>query len=74
MIRPERVWPRIAARADMDAFYAAIGQLDDASSEWNPFEGAYRKSEVDGGTDAHWICALTGFIRATDAVPVLPPA
>jgi hypothetical protein len=24
MIRSERVWPRIIAHADMDAFYAAI--------------------------------------------------
>jgi hypothetical protein len=29
MIRSERAWPRIVAHADMDAFYAAIEQLDD---------------------------------------------
>src|SRR5680860_306422 len=29
MIRSETVWPRIVAHADMDAFYAAIEQLDD---------------------------------------------
>ena len=29
MIRSKRVWPRIVAHADMDAFYAAIEQLDD---------------------------------------------
>jgi DNA polymerase-4 len=29
MIRSERVWPRTVAHADMDAFYAAIEQLDD---------------------------------------------
>jgi DNA polymerase IV len=31
MIRLERVWARIVAHADMDAFYAAIEQLDDPS-------------------------------------------
>ena len=31
MIRSEKLWPRIVAHADMDAFYAAIEQLDDAS-------------------------------------------
>jgi DNA polymerase IV len=36
MIRPERVWPRIVAHADMDAFYAAIEQLDDASLRGRP--------------------------------------
>ena len=29
MIRSTRVWPRIIAHADMDAFYAAVEQLDD---------------------------------------------
>ena len=29
MIRSESGWPRIIAHADMDAFYAAIEQLDD---------------------------------------------
>ena len=29
MIRSEKAWPRIVAHADMDAFYAAIEQLDD---------------------------------------------
>ena len=29
MIRSETVWPRVVAHADMDAFYAAIEQLDD---------------------------------------------
>ncbi len=29
MIRSERAWPRMVAHADMDAFYAAIEQLDD---------------------------------------------
>src|SRR3970040_1379419 len=36
MIRPERVWPRIVAHADMDAFYAAIEPLDDASLRCRP--------------------------------------
>ena len=36
MIRSERVWPRIVAHADMDAFYAAIEQLDDASLRGRP--------------------------------------
>ena len=36
MIRPERVWSRIVAHADMDAFYAAIEQLDDASLRGRP--------------------------------------
>ena len=36
MICPERVWPRIVAHADMDAFYAAIEQLDDASLRGRP--------------------------------------
>jgi nucleotidyltransferase/DNA polymerase involved in DNA repair len=31
MIRSESGWPRIIAHADMDAFYAAIEQLDDPS-------------------------------------------
>jgi hypoxia induced protein len=32
-----RVWPRIVAHADMDAFYAAIEQLDDPTllGLWN---------------------------------------
>src|SRR4029078_9287785 len=29
MIRSEKAWPRVVAHADMDAFYAAIEQLDD---------------------------------------------
>src|SRR6476620_5869966 len=36
MIRPERLWPRIVAHADMDAFYAAIEQLDDPSLRGRP--------------------------------------
>ena len=36
MIRPERVWSRIVAHADMDAFYAAIEQLDNASLRGRP--------------------------------------
>jgi DNA polymerase IV len=36
MIRSERVWPRIVAHADMDAFYAAIEQLDDPSLRGRP--------------------------------------
>ncbi|MGB0057093.1 MAG: DNA polymerase IV [Methyloceanibacter sp.] len=36
MIRSEKVWPRIVAHADMDAFYAAIEQLDDASLRGRP--------------------------------------
>ena len=36
MIRSERVWARIVAHADMDAFYAAIEQLDDASLRGRP--------------------------------------
>src|SRR5207342_606834 len=36
MIRSERVWPRIIAHADMDAFYAAIEQLDDPSLRGQP--------------------------------------
>ena len=36
MIRSERVWPRIIAHADMDAFYAAIEQLDDPSLRGRP--------------------------------------
>ena len=36
MICPERVWSRIVAHADMDAFYAAIEQLDNASLRGRP--------------------------------------
>jgi DNA polymerase IV len=36
MIRSERVWPRIVAHADMDAFYAAIEQLDDPALRGRP--------------------------------------
>jgi DNA polymerase-4 len=36
MIRSKRVWPRIVAHADMDAFYAAIEQLDDPTLRGRP--------------------------------------
>src|SRR3990172_6329751 len=36
MIRSETVWPRIVAHADMDAFYAAIEQLDDPALRGRP--------------------------------------
>src|SRR3989337_2663667 len=36
MIRSERAWPRIVAHADMDAFYAAIEQLDDPGLRGRP--------------------------------------
>jgi DNA polymerase-4 len=36
MIRSERVWPRIVAHADMDAFYAAVEQLDDPGLRGRP--------------------------------------
>ena len=36
MIRSERAWPRIVAHADMDAFYAAIEQLDDPMLRGRP--------------------------------------
>ena len=36
MICPERVWPRIVAHADMDAFYAAVEQLDDPTLRGRP--------------------------------------
>jgi len=36
MIRSERAWPRIVAHADMDAFYAAIEQLDDPALRGKP--------------------------------------
>jgi DNA polymerase-4 len=36
MIRLETVWPRIVAHADMDAFYAAIEQLDDCTLRGRP--------------------------------------
>jgi DNA polymerase-4 len=36
MIRSEIAWPRIIAHADMDAFYAAIEQLDDPALRGKP--------------------------------------
>jgi DNA polymerase-4 len=36
MIRSEKAWPRVVAHADMDAFYAAIEQLDDPSLRGRP--------------------------------------
>jgi DNA polymerase IV len=36
MIRSQRVWPRIVAHADMDAFYAAIEQLDNPMLRGRP--------------------------------------
>ena len=36
MIRSEKAWPRIVAHADMDAFYAAIEQLDDPRLRGRP--------------------------------------
>ena len=36
MIRSEKDWPRIVAHADMDAFYAAIEQLDDPALRGKP--------------------------------------
>jgi len=36
MIRSEKAWPRIVAHADMDAFYAAIEQLDDPALRGRP--------------------------------------
>jgi DNA polymerase-4 len=36
MIRPERTWPKIVAHADMDAFYAAVEQLDDPALRGRP--------------------------------------
>ena len=36
MIRSERTWARIVAHADMDAFYAAIEQLDDPALQGRP--------------------------------------
>ncbi len=36
MICPTRIWPRITAHADMDAFYAAIEQLDDPALRGRP--------------------------------------
>ena len=36
MIRLETVWPRVVAHADMDAFYAAIEQLDDPALRGRP--------------------------------------
>lgn len=36
MIRSQSVWPRIVAHADMDAFYAAVEQLDDPALRGRP--------------------------------------
>src|SRR5680860_448173 len=36
MSRSETVWPRIVAHADMDAFYAAVEQLDDPGLRGRP--------------------------------------
>jgi DNA polymerase-4 len=36
MIRSEGAWPRVIAHADMDAFYAAIEQLDDPALRGRP--------------------------------------
>ena len=36
MIRSERAWSRIVAHADMDAFYAAVEQLDDPALRGRP--------------------------------------
>ena len=36
MIRSQRAWPRIVAHADMDAFYAAVEQLDDPALRGRP--------------------------------------
>ena len=36
MIRSEKIWPRIVAHADMDAFDAAIEQLDDPALRGRP--------------------------------------
>ena len=36
MICSEKVWPRVVAHADMDAFYAAIEQLDDPALRGRP--------------------------------------
>jgi DNA polymerase-4 len=36
MSRSERTWPRIIAHADMDAFYAAVEQLDDPKLRGKP--------------------------------------
>lgn len=36
MIRSQRIWPRIVAHADMDAFYAAVEQLDDPALRGRP--------------------------------------
>ncbi len=36
MSRPHAAWPRIVAHADMDAFYAAVEQLDDPKLKGRP--------------------------------------
>lgn len=36
MSRPHEAWPRIVAHADMDAFYAAVEQLDDPKLKGRP--------------------------------------
>jgi DNA polymerase-4 len=36
MILSEKVWPRVVAHADMDAFYAAVEQLDDPALRGRP--------------------------------------
>jgi nucleotidyltransferase/DNA polymerase involved in DNA repair len=61
MIRSESVWPRFVAHADMDAFYAAIEQLDDPalrarpvlvgppSDRWVALTASYETRPCDGG-------------------------
>ena len=36
MIRSQRIWTQVVAHADMDAFYAAIEQLDDCTLRGRP--------------------------------------
>jgi nucleotidyltransferase/DNA polymerase involved in DNA repair len=61
MIRSESVWPRFVAHSDMDAFYAAIEQLDDPalrgrpvlggppSDRWVVLTASYETRPCDGG-------------------------